>query len=366
MLGLPSLSLRVDRRENTGPRIEGRVDWTDLLGDGVAPPELIRLNFEVRDVDAEGRMKSISWVPPGEGRGAETFGVGLLLRPSELDGLLRRRTNADHTIYVRLVNIPVVVTDAANNYVLNLDLEDFEVLEDDRMQKIEGFRFETRPMTIGLLLDSSGSMEKSIDHAKNAAISFLDALREEDRCFVISFSHNIELIKDLEGDNETAIEAIKDIKAQGGTFLYAAMNFALSKLRYLNEKKVIVLLSDGKDESMGAELFGDQIGFNHMLEEVKKQEVVVYAVAFRVNDAKAIGELNTLVGETGGRIYRPMSADGLLSAYNEIASDLKSQYLLSYVSSNSDMDGRWRSISVRVKGKNYTVRSRPGYYAHQK
>jgi VWFA-related protein len=361
---LPSLELGLREREGTGPTIEGRVAWADLLGGESALRDVIRLNFEVRDLSRDGRIKSMSWIPSAErSPGQPSFGVALLMQPSEMAGLVRRQALEGRVEFVQLIFLPVVVTDSNNSYVLDLEQEDFEVLEDGMQQRIESFRYETRPVTVGLLLDCSGSMEKDIEAAKRAAISFLEVLREEDRSFVIAFSHNIELIKDLDGDNTQAIEAIKQITSYGGTFLYSAIHFALGKLRYLNEKTVLVLLTDGKDESLGQSPYGQPITFDVVVEEAKRQEAQVYAVAFRMRDAKAINELNTLVGQTGGRIFTPQAVEGLMQAYSEIASDLKSQYLISYVSNNNVFDGRWRKIEVRVKGKNYTVRTRPGYYA---
>ena len=361
---LPSLKLAVRLREGTGPTIEGRVSWADLLGRDAAPREAININFEVRDLDSNGKLKGISWIPSSEhSPGSSSYGLALLMQTTEMEGLIRRHALEGHLEFVQLVNLPVVVTDNANNYVLDLEQDDFEVFEDGKPQIIEGFRYETRPITVGLLVDCSGSMEKDIDDAKQAAISFLEALREEDRCFVIAFSHNIELIKDLEGDNASAIDAIKEIKSYGGTFLYSAVHFALGKLRYLNEKKVLVLLTDGKDESFGQGPYGQPITFEYILEEAKRQEAVVYTVAFRVRDAKAVGELSSLVNQTSGRIFTPQAVEGLMQAYDEIASDLKSQYLISYVSNNRNYDGRWRKIEVRVKGKSYDVRTRRGYYA---
>ncbi|HUX06982.1 MAG TPA: VWA domain-containing protein [Acidobacteriota bacterium] len=364
---LPSLDLAVRRRDGTGPTIEGSVRWADILGRETAPREAININFEARDLGSDGKLKSISWIPSSErSPGSPSFGLALLMQPREMEGLMRRTTLEGHMEFVQLVYLPVVVNDNANNYVLDLEQNDFEIYEDGKPQIIESFRYETRPITVGLLVDCSGSMEKDIEDAKRAATSFLEALREEDRSFVIAFSHNIELLKDLDGDNASAIEAIKEIKSYGGTFLYSAIHFALGKLRFLNEKKVLVLLTDGKDESLGQGPYGQPITFEYILEEAKRQEAVVYTVAFRMRDAKAVGELSSLVSQTGGRIFTPQAVEGLMQAYNEIASDLKSQYLISYVSNNGHYDGRWRKIEVRVKGKSYDVRTRPGYYAPQR
>lgn len=359
----PSLRLASFSRSGLPPILEGCVEWADMLGSGCDPPSRLEINLEARDLDGSDRIKSLSWVPSGgNGNEDQEFGLAILLSRKQLRGMMRFR-DIDEVEFVELVYVPVVVADHYNNYVMDLDIPDFQVFEDGVEQKVDGIRFETRPVTIGLLIDSSGSMERHIEHAKRAAIRFLESLRSEDRCYVIAFNHNIELLKDLEGDTSEAISAIESISAKGGTLLYASLHFALRKLNFLREKKVLVLLSDGKDESAGYNPFGEELNFDIVLEEAKRQEVAVYAVAYRLTDNKALTELTTLVKETGGRMFTPSSADQLYASYDSIAQELKSQYLLTYVSNNRNWDGRWRKIEVRVKGKNYKVRSRPGYYA---
>lgn len=363
---LPSLQLAVRMRDGFGPLFEGGIEWSDLLGTDAQPPERLELNLEVRDVDEGGRIKSMSWVKGPVEDGAPSFGIAVLLRPSELDGMIRER-NDSFVEFVQLVILPVVVTDDDNDYVLDLEIEDFIVLEEGAEQKVESLRYETRPITVGLLIDCSGSMQFQIGEAKRAAKSFLGTLRSEDRCFVIAFNHNIDIIKDLEGDTDEAIEAIDKIEAEGGTLLYSTLNFALSRMRFLEEKKVIVLLSDGKDESQGViSPMGNEIGFQDVVERAKRDGASVYSVAFRLSDSAALSELQYLGRETGGKVFTAFGADQLLQAYGDIAEDLKSQYLITYVSNNTTWDGRWRSIDVKVKNRNFTIRTRPGYYAPQR
>lgn len=363
---LPSMELSLGERPGMPPLIEGSVEWSDFPGLDKQPPERLELNLEFRDIDNGRKLKSITWVPGagGAAAGSPQFCLAILLRPDELGGLIRQRERVNFTELVQLVILPVVVTDRSNNYVLDLDVEDFQITEDDSKQQISSLRFESRPMTVGLLIDNSGSMQNRIADAKDAAILFLESLREEDRCFVISFNHNIELIKDMEGGAEKAIEAIRNINAEGGTFLHSSIYYALTKLRYLREKKVLVLLTDGKDESQGGETpFEFPVSFDQILEDAIRQEAVVYAVGYRLRDSVALTELGLLTRETGGRIFTPAAADGLIEAYREIAKDLKSQYLITYISNNRNWDGRWRRIEVKVRGKDYQVRTRPGYYA---
>lgn len=356
----PSLQLAHRMQDNSGPLIEGSLDWANLIGSGPVP-EHIEINIEVRDVDKTGSMKSIAWIPSS---GKSDLSLAVLLRPKEFQGLMPTRDTSDLVEYINLVRLPTVVTDGQNNYIRDLDKKDFTVFEDDKEQVIDDLRFETRPVTVGLLIDSSGSMEHHIGSARKAAINFLDALRDEDRAFVISFNDNIELLKDFDGGSDQAKEAIDKISAHGGTMLYGALYFALHKMVFVREKKVLVLLSDGKDESVGLiNPFGEKISFDMVLEEAKRREVSVYAIAYRLADSKAISDLSALVRETGGKIYTPADVSSLIGAYEEIAEDLKSQYLITYITNNRDWDGRWRKIEVKIPGKNYNVRVRKGYYA---
>ncbi len=368
LLPLPAMRLAVRSREGSAPVVEGSVAWADFLGEGCEPPERLDINFEVRDLGADGSLKSIAWVPAESGesaRGTPAFALAALMPPSEFEGMVRRGPNVDRVEIVQLVYLPVVVADSNNNYVMDLEIEDFVVLEDGVEQRIDSLRFETRPITVGLLLDCSGSMERHIEQAKLAAVSFLEALREEDRCFVVAFNHNIHLINDMDEGTAEAIETVRNLWAAGGTMLYGTLQYALERMRFLREKKVLVLLSDGVDESQGINPYGYPISFPQILEEARRREVIVYPLAFRLSEAVAVAELRMLAQETGGRMFTAADSDGLLRAYGDIAEELRSQYLLTYVSNNRNWDGRWRSIEVRVRGRDYDVRSRLGYFAPQ-
>jgi len=365
LLDLPGLELGV-LAGSAGALFEGAIAWRDLTGcDGA--PDRLELNFEIRDVDEHGVMKSLSWAA-GNGPaapGSEPLAVAMLLDgSSRLEDMLGARPGFGGVEYINLVFLPVVVTDSGNNHVLDLGAEDFVVLEDGREQQIESLRFETRPITVGLLIDSSSSMEDHIEDAKRAAISFLDGLRSEDRCFVISFNHQIELLKHMDEEPAVAPQAIERIEAYGGTALWEALFFALSRMEYIEEKKVIVLLSDGRDESRGrSALYGRTITHQEVLESARRQATAIYPIAFRLTDNRAVSELGALARQTGGRLFTPGAADQLLQAYNDIVSELKSQYLITYITNNRNWDGRWRTIEVRIRDRNYNVRTRPGYYA---
>lgn len=361
-----SLVVAARVREGYAPVFEGFIGWEDLHSAGTRDsPARLNFNLEARDVEKGGRMKSISWMPS-----EYMVGTGLKLSMAALgnsattNDAANARSTASYYGSVQLVQIPVSVTDEEGNFIKDLRGEDFILLEDDQEQEIKEIKLETRPLTVGLVMDSSGSMKPYISSARNAAKTFLDTVRMEDRVFVVAFNDNIELLKDFEGGVEETKEAIDDIRPQGSTMLYAGLYFSLEKVKYLREKKVIILLSDGKDESIGLRNPYDlELSMKLIAQEAKRNETSVYAIAFRLSDVVAETELNELVEETGGRIFRASDTEGMIEAYEKIAEELKSQYLLSYVSSNHENDGSWRQIKLSVKGKEYQVRTRKGYYS---
>lgn len=362
-----SLQVVARNREDYAPLFEGFIGWADLSSMGIAEsPARLNFNLEARDVQKRGQIKSISWMPS-----EQIVGSGIKLSMAALGQNGRgsgqeRRAAGRGSFYgsVQLVQIPVSVTDEEGKFIKDLKAEDFQLTEDGSEQKIEEIVLEKRPITVGLVMDSSGSMKTYIHSAKNAAKTFLESVRLEDRIFVVAFNDNIELLKDFDGGVEETKEAIDGIRPEGSTMLYAGLLFSVNKVKYIREKKVIILFSDGKDESAGLRNpYGKDLNMDLIIEEAKRSDLAVYAIAFRLSDVIAETELNQLVEETGGRIFQTSDTEGMIEAYEKIAEELKSQYLISYVSTNHEMDGAWREIKLAVKERDYQVRTKKGYYA---
>lgn len=347
-----------------GPLLEVFIGWNDINHDGSIPPRGLQLNLEIRDFD-DGSRRSISWLPVSASPSGEIeLSPVVLIEPEEAEVLPGDETETGYRSFVNLVEVPAVITDQSNKVIEGLTEEEIIVLEDDVPQKVREVRFEQRPVTISLLMDRSGSMKWFLRESKNTITHFLRALREEDQSMLIIFNHSIEMLKDVGGSAEEAIEALDEITAEGDTAFYSAVYFAIRQLQYLREKKVIIVLSDGLDESLGNEPpYGVRPSLREIIEECRRHEIVVYPVAFRIQDTAAMQELNQLADETGGRVLLAQDAGDLDKAYAEIAEELKSQYYITYQSDNQAMDGHWREITIEVKDQDATIRAKPGYYA---
>jgi Ca-activated chloride channel family protein len=274
---------------------------------------------------------------------------------------------------VELVTLDVTVTDKLGRYISGIKKDDFIVHEDGVVQEVTNFSREKRPLTVGILIDTSGSMKGAkINRASQAAIRFVKSLADEDRAFVMSFADVPNLLQPLGGNKEKIIAAIDGIRAEGKTALNQAVYSGLKILGEERGRKAIILLSDGYD-TVG------EINEEKVLEEAKRKDVKIYSIGIMeyqispptpfMNDPyvrnRGYGEvvLKSLSDWTGGEAFFPDSLAELGRIYQGIADDLKTQYSLGYVSSNQRRDGKFRMIKVVLKDKSLKARTRKGYYA---
>ncbi|TKJ32069.1 hypothetical protein CEE39_06315 [bacterium (candidate division B38) B3_B38] len=277
---------------------------------------------------------------------------------------------------VNLVTLDVTVTDKRNKYISGLDKDDFRVYEEGVIQKITHFTREERPLVIGLLLDSSGSMEGiKMVRAKAGAVKFIHTLKENEEAFIIDFDSEVKVLQDLTSDKGKLITAIDSTYADGATALNLALREGIKKLEDKTGRKAIILLSDGYDTVQ--EMTEEQV-----LEAAKRAEVKIYSIGiierwltlpapFRRQtpfEEKGLGEivLKSLSDWTGGEAFFPQSVSRLDKIYLQIAQELRSQYALGYTSINQKQDGSWRSIKVELTDKKLKARTKKGYYAPEK
>ena len=274
------------------------------------------------------------------------------------DAVVTRRVALAYVEEVNRIVLWASVTDKEDTLVTGLAREDFRVLEDGAEQEIREFYVEDRPITLAILLDTSGSMRDQMAEVHAAAGSFVDTLRSQDRALVIAFDDKVFLIQDLTHDPLALKEAIGSTEAVGATSIYDALHSAYRKMRGIEGRKAIVLLSDGDDTS-------SQFSFDRVLEEAKSENAIVYAIglgggffaATRRNVLKEISE------ETGGHAFFVKKADELAEVYQRIAEELRKQYYLTYSTSNKVWDGRWIPVEVKSRQEKYKVRARRGYFA---
>jgi VWFA-related protein len=274
----------------------------------------------------------------------------------------------DQTISVNvdLVNIPVTVADRKGKFVTNLKKEDFKVFEDERVQSITNFSSESNlPLTIALLVDTSGSIRDKLKFEEEAAIEFFYSTlqRGKDKALLISFDSGVDLLQDFTDDPEKLANEIRKIRAGGGTSLYDAIYLAVNKkLAGQEGRRVIILITDGDDNS-------SRVSLTETLEAAQKNFVTIYAIS--TNSAAFFGSkeqergdktLKKFSEETGGKSFFPLKIQDLASSFVDIHDELRSQYQIGYRPSNGKMDGTFRRIKVDVADRRYKARARSGYY----
>jgi VWFA-related protein len=272
---------------------------------------------------------------------------------------------------VELINLNVCVMDGRNRYITDLAETDFTVLEDGVQQQVSLFTRRRLDVSLVVMIDTSASMEHKLPVARAAALRLVNALGPRDTAEILQFNERTTVLESFTSDRAALERAIHATRASGATALYTALYVALKDLA--RERKAgelrryaIALLSDGQDTA--SRITDDQV-----LELARKHEVVIYSIRPRAGetsagDAKGVGEadyfLSVLGRDTGGQAFFPGSLGGLNGVYDRIAEELRSEYSLGYISSNSKRDGRWRRVGILTPGRGgLQVRHRPGYFA---
>lgn len=259
---------------------------------------------------------------------------------------------------VALVELYVAALDGAGRPVTGLTAGDFRVLEDGRPQEVRRFE-EVRdlPLAVGLVLDTSGSMQESLIEAQRAAESFLRrVVRPGDTSFAVAFSDRPALVAPPTEDVDAVADALGVLRAHGGTALHDAMVTSLYYFRGLEGQKALVLLSDGDDTA-------SNIPYADVLEYARRMNVAVYSVGLRigVGDITARRKLGELARSTGGQSFFVSRASELDLVYDVIEEELRSRYLLAFSSDRPRGDGGFRTIEVEVARSGVTGRTIRGY-----
>jgi VWFA-related protein len=280
---------------------------------------------------------------------------------------------------VNLVNLFITVRDKNKRIVGDLKQEDFKVAEDNQDQKIAFFSKEVAlPITLALLLDTSGSEQDMLGAIQEAGSSFLRrVLRKGDEALVMSFDSDVDLLSDFTDDHAQLDRAVRrsriNIPSGGsiggnpgpigsrqitGTALYDAIYLASSeKLNTEAGRKAIVIVTDAQDE-------GSKVRIEEAVEAAQRTDTVIHIILvadprFGANS----GAARKLAEETGGRVLSANSEKKLMQAFDEISDELRSQYTLGYYPSNATRDGKFRKIKVETNNHEMKVLARKGYYA---
>ncbi|HEY7369298.1 MAG TPA: VWA domain-containing protein, partial [Thermoanaerobaculia bacterium] len=261
-------------------------------------------------------------------------------------------------VTIDAVELYTSVTDK-NRPVPGLTRDHFKVYEDGVIQKIENFEYvKNLPLTIGVVLDTSASMLEELEEAQKAALNFLDySLGEKDRAFTVSFDTEPFLLCKTTNRKDKLARSLAGVRAEGSTALYDAVIYSLYQFTGIKGKKAIVILSDGKDTS-------SKFDFDTMVEYVRKSGVSIYGIGLKISgaDIEVKAKLNAVTKATGGQSFYIDSAKGLESVYKQINDELRSQYLLTYYSTNPDTKEEWRKVEIKVEPANLQARTISGYY----
>ncbi len=289
-------------------------------------------------------------------------------------------------INVNVVQLFFNVKDKKGGLIPNLKKEDFEIAEDGKPQTIKYFTAETNlPLTIGMMIDASGSQRNVIDMEKEVGGAFLrQILTDKDEAFVISFDITVDLLQDFTRDTkrlQTALNKAKvnvDYTSGGipgmgggpvptqnapGTLLYDAVYLsAHDMLAKEVGRKAMILLTDGQDE-------GSRLKIQDAIEAAQKADAIVYVLLcadrgfYGGIGYSGEGDMRKLTEQTGGRVINVGNKfDKLREAFDQIAQELRSQYNIGYVPTNINLDGTYRKLEIKSK-QNYKIQARSGYYA---
>ncbi len=280
------------------------------------------------------------------------------------------------TVETNLVRIPVSVFDRNGLYIPNLQQSDFKIFENGEEQEIAYFGTTDKPFTVVLLLDTSLSTEYKIEEIQNAAIAFTNQLQPQDKVMVIEFDGNVNVLSEITNDRQKLHKAIRKADFGFGTSLYDSVDYTFRKvLNKIEGRKAIVLFTDGVDTTSKKSTYDDTVY------QAQETDAMIFPIYYntlpnqrrtygvwviRENTAEeyAVGKkyLEDLAASTGGRVFRPESTPGgLTAAFEGIAEELRRQYNIGYYPQEVGKAGERKQIRVRVVRPNLVIRARDNY-----
>ncbi len=279
----------------------------------------------------------------------------------------------DIRVDTNLVVVPVTVTDSANRFVLGLEKQDFRVFEGDAEQKVTHFSGEDAPLSVGLLVDTSGSMGLKIDTSRTAVTELLKTLNTEDEAFLVEFNDRASVVQGLTNRMEEVQDKLKSLRPDGLTALLDAINLGLDEMKKAkNPRKALVVISDGGDNS-------SHYSQQQIKDLVREADVQLYAMGVfepvlfpSMSKEEVSGPvlLSQISEQTGGRAFAASESSQLPMIAEKIAIELHNQYVVAYAPSNQDRDGKYRAITLKLRQPkglgDLKARWRLGYYAPAK
>jgi Ca-activated chloride channel homolog len=264
----------------------------------------------------------------------------------------------------RLVVLHASVVDKKGKLVTNLDRNAFKVFENQQPQQIKLFRREDVPVSLGIIIDDSGSMMTKRARVEAAALAMVRASNPQDEVFIVNFNDDAYLDVPFTNDIHKMEQGLARIDSRGGTAMRDAINMSLDyeRTEAKKDKKVLMVITDGNDNA-------STINLENLVRRANQTDTLVYAIGLFTEEekheaTKARRALNELTNATGGLAFYPKDVDEVQQLAVEIAHDIRNQYTIAYTPSIQQLDGSYRQIKVVVDAPGKpVVRTRSGYYA---
>ena len=274
----------------------------------------------------------------------------------------------------RLVPLNVTVTDKSGRLIVNLPQSAFQVYENGVLQQIKIFKREDVPVSMGLIIDNSGSMREKRQGVESAALALVKDSNPQDEVIVVNFNDEVYLDTCEQGgakncftsDINVMEHALTKIDSRGGTAMRDAIRLSVEHLKEgaKRDKKVILVVTDGNDNA-------SVISLDALTRLAQQDDVLIYAIGLLTDEdkreaKKAQRALQLLAESTGGTVFYPKDVSEVDRIAHQVAHDIRNQYTIAYTPSNPALDGTFRQVKVVVKGPgNPIARTRSGYYANK-
>lgn len=264
----------------------------------------------------------------------------------------------------RLVLLPISVSDKSGKLITDLQQKAFKVYENGAEQPIKLFRREDVPISLGIIIDNSGSMREKRQKVETSSMDLVKASNPQDEVFIVNFNDDAWLDVPFTSDIKKMEGGVAKIDSRGGTAMRDAINLSLDYLKKegKRQKKVLLVITDGNDNA-------SSISLEKLVNRAQQEEVLVYSIGLLNEEERreariAKRALDGLTRESGGMAFYPKALAEVDQIALQVAHEIRNQYTIAYSPTVQAMDGSFRQIKVTVNGPGHPiVRTRTGYYA---
>jgi VWFA-related protein len=290
--------------------------------------------------------------------------AALLLAAATVQGVRAQEEAPTFRADTRLVVLHASVMDKNGKLLTSLPQQAFRVTENSVEQQIRGFKREDVPVSMGVIVDNSGSMRDKRQKVEAAALALVKASNPRDEVFIVNFNDDAFLDVPLTNDVKKLEEGLTRIDSRGGTAMRDALSMSIDEVKEKGkrDKKVLLVITDGNDNT-------SLVTLEKLLEKAHNTEVLIYCIGLLNEEekreaAKAKRALNALSNASGGLAFYPKELAEVERIALDVAYEIRNQFMISYSPSNQDLDGTFRQIKVTVNAPGRpSVRTRSGYYA---